>query len=88
MTEMIGWTASAVLVATIAWQVLKQWREHTSRGVSLWLFIGQITANALFLTYAGMTGDRVFMTANGLLLVTSLLGLWMKLHHAKSPQAS
>ena len=82
MTQLIGWTASAVLVATIAWQVLKQWREETSRGVSIWLFLGQITANALFLVYAAIIGDRVFLVANGLLLVTSLAGLAIKFRHA------
>ena len=85
MTQVIGWTASAVLILTIGWQVLKQWREHSSRGVSLWLFIGQMTANGLFLTYAILIGDVVFMTANGVLLATSLLGLLTKLHHSRKP---
>ena len=87
MTQVIGWTASAVLVVTIGWQVLKQWREQTSRGVSLWLFVGQMTANGLFLAYAAMIGDVVFMTANGLLLATSLLGLLTKLYHARRSKA-
>lgn len=86
MTQAIGWTAAVILLLTIGWQVGKQWREHSSRGVSHWLFAGQIAANALFLTYAALTGDPVFMVANALLLITSLLGLAVKLHHArKSP---
>ena len=84
MTQLIGWAASGILVATIGWQVAKQWREDTSRGVSIWLFGGQITANALFLTYAALTGDMVFMVANALLLVTSLLGLGLKFHHNRA----
>ena len=83
MQQFIGWAASAVLVATIGWQVAKQWREDSSKGVSVWLFLGQITANALFLVYAAMTGDRVFMVANGLLLMTSLVGLGIKYRHAR-----
>lgn len=83
MTQIIGWAAATVLVVTIAWQVAKQWREHSSKGVSLWLFVGQITANALFLTYAALTGDIVFMVANALLLITSLFGLAVKVHHAR-----
>ena len=85
MAQVIGWTASVVLVATIGWQVLKQWREQTSRGVSLWLFIGQMTANSLFLAYALIIGDLVFMTANAFLLATSLVGLLIKLHHGRTP---
>ena len=83
MTQALGWLASAILVTTIAWQVRKQWKERTSVGVSKWLFIGQISANALFLTYASLTGDVVFIVANALLLVTSLVGLSIKLHHAR-----
>jgi MtN3 and saliva related transmembrane protein len=36
MTELIGWFAAAVLLATIARQVYTQWREGTARGLSRW----------------------------------------------------
>ena len=88
MTQAIGWTAAVVLVLTIGSQVYKQWHDKTSRGVSLWLFLGQITANSLFLTYAAITGDVVFMVANALLLVTSLLGLTIKLRHRAAGERS
>ena len=88
MTELFGWAASAVLVATIGSQVYKQWHDETSKGVSLWLFAGQIVANALFLTYAAFTGDVIFMVANGLLLVTSLVGLGIKYKHQSGGEAA
>ena len=88
MTQAIGWAAATVLVLTIGSQVYKQWHDRTSKGVSLWLFLGQITANSLFLTYAAITGDLVFMVANGLLLVTSLLGLTIKLRHRAAGERS
>ena len=78
MTQWIGWIASAVLLATISWQVFKQWHERTSKGVSVWLFLGQMAANALFVVYAAFTGDVVFIVANALLLVTSAVGLTIK----------
>ncbi len=81
MTQLIGWAASAVLVCTIGSQVFKQWHDDTSKGVSLYLFLGQILANGLFLTYASLTGDVVFIVANALLLVTSLVGLAIKYRH-------
>lgn len=88
MTQLIGWAAAVVLVATIGSQVYKQWHDHTSRGVSLWLFAGQIVANGLFLTYAALVGDLVFMAANGLLLITSLFGLYIKFrHHRREGEA-
>ena len=83
MTPALGWIASAILVATIGWQSYQQWKSDDSSGVSLWLFLGQIAANTLFATYAYLQGDAVFLTANLLLLVTSLFGLGVKLHHAR-----
>ena len=38
--DLIGWFASLVLVGTISYQILNQWRSGTSRGVSCWLFVG------------------------------------------------
>jgi uncharacterized protein with PQ loop repeat len=84
MTQAIGWLAATILVLTIGKQVYKQWKEETSEGVSLYLFLGQLAANALFLTYASLTGDAVFIVANGLLLVTSLLGLGIKWKHTRA----
>jgi uncharacterized protein with PQ loop repeat len=52
MVELIGWLSSGVLVLTLAQQVLKQWREDRSEGVSRWLFVGQMTASAGFTTYS------------------------------------
>jgi MtN3 and saliva related transmembrane protein len=75
VTELIGWLSSAVLVATIAKQVHKQWKERTSEGVSRWLFIGQIAASAGFTLYSALVGDRVFVVTNAMLLVSAATGL-------------
>ena len=88
MTQAIGWAAATILVLTIGSQVYKQWHDDTSAGVSLWLFVGQMSANALFLTYAAITGDLVFLVANALLLVTSVLGLLIKLRHRRKQRRS
>ena len=48
MTAVIGWTSSLILLITIAKQLHKQWQERTSRGVSTWLFVGQLAASAGF----------------------------------------
>jgi MtN3 and saliva related transmembrane protein len=36
VTELIGWAAAAILVATIGRQVYTQWRAGTTAGVSKW----------------------------------------------------
>ena len=40
--DMVGWAASAVLMATLIQQVVKQAQDDSAQGVSKWLFAGQI----------------------------------------------
>ena len=74
LTEMIGWAAAAVLLATICRQVYTQWRERSTRGVSKWLFVGQLAASTLFVIYSALLQNWVFVVTNALLLVTALVG--------------
>lgn len=72
--DFIGWASSAVLLATLARQVFRQWRERSVAGVSHWLFIGQLTASSGFLIYSWMLGNWVFVVTNAALLLTALVG--------------
>ena len=72
--DIIGWASSAVLLATLARQVFRQWRERSVAGVSHWLFIGQLTASTGFLIYSWMLDNWVFVVTNAALLVTALVG--------------
>ncbi len=83
MTEAIGWASSVVLVLTIAKQVHKQWREDTSRGVSRWLFVGQLAASLGFTVYSWLVRNWVFVVTNALMLVNGLLGLAIVLRHRR-----
>lgn len=73
-TDAIGWAASAVLIATLLHQVRVQWRERSTEGVSGWLFLGQLTASAGFLTYSWLIGSPVFVVSNGVLVLTAVVG--------------
>jgi MtN3 and saliva related transmembrane protein len=75
VTELIGWASSAVLLATLARQVRKQWRDRTSAGVSRWLFVGQTTASLGFTVYSILVENWVFVVTNALLLVNAIAGL-------------
>lgn len=83
MAEIIGWTASIILLATIVSQIARQWKEGTSKGVSRWLFIGQIAASAGFTFYSIAVGNRVFIVTNTLMLLSAILGLSIVLHHRR-----
>ena len=77
MNEVVGWLSSAILVVTISVQLLKQWRSGTSRGVSKWLFIGQILASLGFVYYSVQMRNWVFVVTNSLLALEAMLGLGM-----------
>lgn len=72
--DAVGWASSAILVLTLGRQVLKQWREGTSEGVSIWLFAGQIGASAGFTVYSVLVRNWVFVVTNGLMLANGLAG--------------
>ena len=83
MTELIGWMAATLLLATMGRQVYTQWRDGTSQGVSKWLFIGQLAASSGFIIYSWQLGNWVFVVTNALMLLTAGLGQWIYLSNKK-----
>ena len=81
--QLIGWTASAILLATISTQIYRQWKSGSSKGVSRWLFIGQMAASAGFTIYSILVKDLIFILTNALMLVSSVLGLLIVFHHRR-----
>jgi uncharacterized protein with PQ loop repeat len=81
--DAIGWTSSIILVLTIGKQVFKQWHDGTSKGVSTWLFVGQLTASAGFTIYSWLVHNWVFVVTNGLMVINGLLGYAITLHHRR-----
>ncbi len=81
--EVIGWLASAILLATLARQIATQVRDRSARGVSSWLFIGQIAASTGFVTYSVLVGDWVFIVTNVCILVTAVVGQVVTWRHRR-----
>ena len=81
MTEVIGWLSSAVLLVTIGQQVYKQWHDHSSKGVSRWLFVGQMLASAGFTLYSWLLHNWVFVVTNGMMLCAAIVGFVIKERH-------
>ncbi len=79
--DAIGWTASAILLATLVRQIVKQSRAD-AEGVSHWLFIGQSLASIGFITYSVLLENWVFIVTNSLILLTAMVGfavqMWRK----------
>lgn len=74
--DLVGWASSAVLVVTLFVQVRKQWHDDTSRGVSPFLFVGQLAASLGFLAYSAQIESWVFVATNALTATAALCGLW------------
>jgi len=70
--DVIGWSSSFVLLATIVRQVYTQWKTKSVAGVSHWLFIGQLTASAGFTFYSWLLRNWVFLFSNVALLATAI----------------
>ena len=72
--EVIGWAASAILLATLIRQIVTQLRDRSAQGVSRWLFVGQIAASVLFIIYSALVSNPVFVVTNVLILGTAVVG--------------
>ncbi len=72
--DWVGWTASAVLLATLARQILVQWRERSTEGISSWLFIGQLGASVGFVAYSWLVHNWVFVATNSAIVLTAIVG--------------
>lgn len=70
----VGWISSAILLATLIRQVIKQFSDDGDTGVSSWLFIGQMAASAGFTLYSVMLDNPVFIATNACLLLAAVAG--------------
>lgn len=79
--DLIGWAASALLVLTLSRQIYTQSQDPSARGVSRWLFIGQIASSLGFIAYSWLLQNWVFIVTNSAILLTAVVGqvvLWRK----------
>jgi uncharacterized protein with PQ loop repeat len=83
LTDLIGWTATAILLATIARQVHTQWRERSTKGVSRWPFLGQLAASNGFLIDSLLLGNWVFVVSKAALLITAGIDQWILWHNRR-----
>lgn len=84
MEEAIGWLSSVTLVITIGQQVYKQWHDDTSKGVSQWLFVGQMLASAGFTLYSWLIHNWVFVVTNSLMLCAAMVGFAIVRKHRRA----
>lgn len=83
LAEIIGWTAAIILLLTLGRQVYTEWRARSTRGLSQWLFIGQLTASAGFIVYSWLKNDWIFVITNFLILLTAGIGQFIYLRNKR-----
>ena len=81
--DIVGWTASAILIATLFRQVHKQATQGNQQALSKWLFAGQIAASLGFIAYSWLVRNPVFIVSNVLILVTAVAGQWLYLRNER-----
>lgn len=86
--NLLGWVSSLVLLLTLSQQIRVQWRSRESKGVSSWLFIGQLAASSGFAAYSYLLGNWVFLTTNLLLVANAGVGEWVTLHNRRCAKAN
>ena len=74
-THLFGYAASAILLVTLAVQIHKQWERGSTKGVSRWLFIGQLLASVGFTIHSAVIGSTLFVVVNALLAVSAVIGM-------------
>jgi MtN3 and saliva related transmembrane protein len=82
--DLVGWIATAILVATVGRQTWMQWQSGKTAGVSKWLFVGQIAASTGFVIYSVMLDNWVFVVSNSFLLVIAIVGEALYLHNRRN----
>jgi MtN3 and saliva related transmembrane protein len=90
MTDAIGWLSALILLATLISQVRNQWRERSTKGVSRWLFVGQLAAAIGFIIYSALTDNVVFIVTNSVLALVAIVGqlIYLRNRRGKSPSTT
>ena len=72
--DAIGWAASGILLLTLGRQIYTQSKDENARGVSRWLFVGQMLASSGFVAYSWLVDNWVFIVTNSAILLTAVVG--------------
>ncbi len=88
MPDLIGWLATAILILTLGRQVYDQWRSGSTKGVSPWLFVGEVSASIGFVVYSWLLGSWVFVATNLAVLITAVTGLLVDRRNRQRKSAS
>lgn len=86
--DIVGWSASTLLLATLIQQIVTLARDSSARGVSPWLFVGQSIASVGFIVYSVLVDNRVFVLTNVCILITAIVGQFITMRRQRRARKS
>ena len=87
LPDWIGYAAAFCTTSDFLPQVLRVWRTHSTRDISLRMFLVLVTGLCLWLTYGFWKGELPIIVANGATLVLAGTILFFKLRYRNQSQA-
>lgn len=89
MMDVVGWISALLLLLTVSAQVFTQWRSGSTKGVSHWMFVGQLATSTGFVVYSANVGNWVFVASNAATLCAALVGQVVYLRNRRrAPQGT
>jgi len=81
--DILGYAAGALTAFTFLPQVLKTWREKSSKDISLYMFVIAFLNEIMWLVYGVMIDNWVIILTNAVMLVMSgiMIALKLKYNH-------
>jgi MtN3 and saliva related transmembrane protein len=80
-TNILGFTAASLTTIAFLPQVIKVWRSHSTKDISLPMLVTFIAGITLWLIYGLLVNAAPIYLANGITLVLNLLILRFKLKY-------
>lgn len=77
--EILGYAAGAVTCLTFLPQVIKTWKEKSSRDISLMMFVIAAVNETMWIVYGALLNNWVIILTNAIVLSMSLIMLYFKL---------
>ena len=76
MIQYLGYFAGTLTVASFLPQVIRTWKTHQTRDLSLGMFTLLTTASTLWIIYGGVTADwPVILTNSGMVALNGALAV-------------
>ena len=80
-TEILGYTAGFVTTLTFLPQVIKTWKEKSSKDISLMMFLIAAANEIMWVAYGILKNDMVIILTNVVVLLLSSIMITLKLKY-------